>query len=754
MEREELVRRLERYEWTDVEFKEARRGVPESAYETVSAFSNTEGGWLIFGVQDNASGFEIVGVLEVDKVQNDFLSVLRSGQKLNRVVAAKEQLIEDDGKALLVFHIPEARRRDKPIYLNNDITRSYIRRGAGDERCTPEEIGRMLRDSADERHDGETVDLDSARCFDDESLRWYRKLFEDRNPDHDDSLSHLEFLRYWGLVVETGGRLSPTRAAVLLFGADPAFRQILPRPVVDWQWHRGNWSEDLPEERWADRLVIEANLVKVWKALMDRYMQRAEKPFSVDPETLRREDRPPDYVAFREAAINLLIHQDYADHTRKPTIRFFDDRTLLWNPGDALASAASAEELMEPGEREVRNPRIVAAFRRIGLSEQAGTGIGAIFGTWRRLGRVPPIIENDKARKSFQLTLLKEELLSQEQILFQARLGVHLTDEQARAFAFVRREGEMSRSQLRAVTGLSGPDAAAVAERLAAQRLIEPVGAGGRRYALAEHLKERLEQTDLVTAQVDAPDPRLVTDQPDAPAPNLVTDQVGRPQGNLSTAQAHRPPPDLSTTQVESLTELSETHRKIVALGAAPRRLTEIMAALGVTGRNHFRRRHLNPLIRAGIVAMTHPDRPNHPDQAYVLTDTGAPDPRLVTDQPDMPAPNLVTDQAGRPQGNLVTAQAHRPPPDLSTAQVEPLTELSATHRKIVALCDVPRRLTEIMAALGVTGRDHFRGHHLNPLIRGGVLRMTHPDRPNHPDQAYVLTDAGAALKARRADGG
>ena len=601
MEREELVRRLEGYEWTDVEFKEARRGVPDAAYETVSAFSNTEGGWLVFGVRDGAGGFEIVGVLEVDKVQNDFLSVLRSGQKLNRVVAARERLIEDDGRALLVFRIPEARRQDKPIYLGGDIRRSFIRRGAGDERCTPAEIERLLRDAADERHDGETVDLDPARCFDGESLRWYRKLFEERNPDHDDSLSHLEFLQHWGLVVETGKRPLPTRAAVLLFGADPTFRQILPRPVVDWQWSRGDWSEDLPEERWADRLVIEANLVKAWRALVDRYMQRAEKPFSVDPETLRRADRPPDYVAFREAAINLLIHQDYADHTRKPVIRFFDDRTLLWNPGDAFASA---EELMEPGEREVRNPRIVAAFRRVGLSEQAGTGIRAIFGTWRRLGRVPPVVENDKARKAFRLTLLKEELLSEEQMLFQAGLGVRLDEAEARALAFVRREEEATRSQLRAVTGLSGPDAAAVAERLAAQRLIEPVGTGGR-YALAEHLKGRTDRidtghTDLVTAQVDD----------------------GRT--DLSTAQVHRPPTDLSTAQVEPLAELSETHWAIMDCCDVPRPLTEIMAALDVANRGHFKKHYLDPLIRAGVVAMTHPDRPNRPDQAYVLTEAGA----------------------------------------------------------------------------------------------------------------------------------
>ena len=354
MGRAELLDRLRGYEWNDVEFKRAQRGVPKSAYETVSAFSNTEGGWLVFGVGDGAHGFELVGVLDVDRVQNDFLSVLRSGEKLNRVIGAKEQLVEEGGKALLVFEIPEARKHDKPVYVDGDIRRSFIRRGAGDERCTQDEIERMLRDASDERYDGEVVDLDPEFCFEDRSVSWYRKLFDGRNPGQDATLSNIEFLHNWGLVVEVGGRPRPTRAAVLLFGSAPAFHQILPRPVVDWQWSRGDCSDELADERWADRLVIEMNLVETWKTLADRYLQRAEKPFSINPETLRRDDSPPEYIAFREAAINLLIHQDYADHGRKPVIQFFDDRVVLWNPGDAFASP---DELLEPGEKEVRNPQ-------------------------------------------------------------------------------------------------------------------------------------------------------------------------------------------------------------------------------------------------------------------------------------------------------------------------------------------------------------------------------------------------------------
>ena len=383
---------------------------------------------------------------------------------------------------------------------------------------------------------------------------------------------------------------------MLLFGTEPAFRQLLPRPVVDWQWSRGNWSEELAEERWADRLVIETNLVKTWRALIGRYLQRAEKPFSIDPGTLQRDDRPPDYIAFREGVINLLIHQDYADHTRKPVIRSFDDRVTMWNPGDAFAGA---RELLDPGEKEVRNPRIVAAFRRIGLSEQAGTGIRAIFGNWQRLGRVPPVIDNDRARKAFKLTLSNEELLSEEQLRFQASLGIHLDEAGARAFAFVCREGRLSLRDVRAVAGLSGAAARSVLERLAAQGLISPLeGAETPAFAVAEHLKERLgRDADRAGGPTDAGSPDLVTDQPRSNLGDLVSDQVPWATTDLSTAQggtspaglssAQPPdlstaqPPSLSTAQAEPLTKLSATHRKIMGFCDTPRRLTEIMDVLG-----------------------------------------------------------------------------------------------------------------------------------------------------------------------------
>jgi len=97
MNQEELLARLNGIEWNDFECKRAQRGVPDDAYKTVSAFANTAGGWLVFGVSEANGRLEVTGVEEPDKVQNDFLGVLRGGQKLNRVISVDAHRFEVDG---------------------------------------------------------------------------------------------------------------------------------------------------------------------------------------------------------------------------------------------------------------------------------------------------------------------------------------------------------------------------------------------------------------------------------------------------------------------------------------------------------------------------------------------------------------------------------------------------------------------------------------------------------------------------------
>ena len=83
MTKEELLIHLQNIEWDDFEAKEAQNKVPANVWETVSAFSNTSGGWIVFGIKQIGKKFEVQGVSEGEHIESDFLNTLRSGQKMN-----------------------------------------------------------------------------------------------------------------------------------------------------------------------------------------------------------------------------------------------------------------------------------------------------------------------------------------------------------------------------------------------------------------------------------------------------------------------------------------------------------------------------------------------------------------------------------------------------------------------------------------------------------------------------------------------
>ncbi len=94
MNKEQLLKRLNQPEWEDFEVKEAYSSIPKDIWKRVSAFSNSDGGWILFGIKDLGKGkFEINGVSNPEKIQNDFLSTLR-GDKFNFQLSSKGNFIE------------------------------------------------------------------------------------------------------------------------------------------------------------------------------------------------------------------------------------------------------------------------------------------------------------------------------------------------------------------------------------------------------------------------------------------------------------------------------------------------------------------------------------------------------------------------------------------------------------------------------------------------------------------------------------
>lgn len=153
--------------------------------------------------------------------------------------------------------------------------------------------GRFQQDDAVGRYDGGVLEeLEAHQFFHPQSVRWYRSLFSEHNPDEGRDLGDVEFLHDRGWVVECGDRLGPTWAAVLVFGRPRYVRQALPRPVVDCQFIGAAYDEGPFERHWTDRIVVKENLLQAWLTVAERYMRHAERPFRLDPRTMLRNSRP------------------------------------------------------------------------------------------------------------------------------------------------------------------------------------------------------------------------------------------------------------------------------------------------------------------------------------------------------------------------------------------------------------------------------------------------------------------------------
>ena len=144
MTNDEHVAKLHDIEWEDFEVKTAKSELPKNVWESVSAFSNTSGGWIVLEVKQSGKTFEIQGVDNIEKLEQDFLGTLRS-EKFNQRLSVTSKQYDINSKKLLAFYVPEVDM--KPVYFGNPIN-TFIRMGSGDQRATEGEIRAMFRDQS------------------------------------------------------------------------------------------------------------------------------------------------------------------------------------------------------------------------------------------------------------------------------------------------------------------------------------------------------------------------------------------------------------------------------------------------------------------------------------------------------------------------------------------------------------------------------------------------------------------------------
>lgn len=68
---------------------------------------------------------------------------------------------------------------------------------------------------------------------------------------------------------------------------------------------------------------------------------------------------------------------------------------------------------------------------------------------------------------------------------------------------------------------------------------------------------------------------------------------------------------------------------------------------------------------------------------------------------------------------------------------VEDEDEEDRETKDILEFCKIPKSREEIQQFVGIKSTSHFRRKVLNPLIKGGLLKLILPDKPTSPNQKY-----------------
>lgn len=373
---------LSLHEGRHLDFKET---VSESFFKLLSAFSNTEGGFVVLGVSDKTrkvTGFDCRG----EKL-SELANRINDGLGIHPVIDE----IPAEGRTILIITVNPQR---KPVSYRGVY---YTRVGDTVREIDPDELRRkFLEDTSWE-------DLVSGCILDDiddETVQNFMDLLRGRAarsgiPDIKDKET---ILRRLGLITPDG---NITYAACILFGKNPQSRF-------------GNAGLQITRVNDETALINPKNLSGNLFQLLERaeeYLLTAQAVV-YDPsgnaivDSFRRKEIPEYPVAaLREALLNLLIHRDYFDSRTPSIIRMYDDRIQFLNPARFPADV-TLEKILSQHYPYHRNPKIADIFAKAGYVEKFGTGLERIRAELSHAGHPAP--EVDYSSLGFCLVLRKD----------------------------------------------------------------------------------------------------------------------------------------------------------------------------------------------------------------------------------------------------------------------------------------------------------------------------------------------------------
>lgn len=361
MELAQLTQLINQGEGIRIEFKEAMDSVPSSFYETVVSFSNTDGGTILLGVDDNGDVKGINPAATV-KLNKDIITALNTRDCINPPIYVQPFTILHPKGLVMLVQIPASSQLhdhkgiiySREFEVDIDVTRNqqkvsdiYLRKR---NFFTEAQILPHLK----------MGDLDGT-IFDKA-----RQIIRNNRSDHPWLLvSEEQMLRdstLWRKDFQTGEE-GLTLAAALIFGTDSTIQSILPAYKVEAMVRIVN------KDRWDDRInpPLRTNLIDTYLTLKDFINRHLPETFYTEgDQRIDLRDK-----IFREVIGNVIVHREYTSALSTELI-IYENEVVITNPNKPLFHGIIDPTGFNPYPK---NPNIRKFFTSFGWTDEIGSGV-------------------------------------------------------------------------------------------------------------------------------------------------------------------------------------------------------------------------------------------------------------------------------------------------------------------------------------------------------------------------------------------
>lgn len=361
MEVKDLQYLINQGEGLRIEFKDAKDSVPSSFYETVVSFSNTDGGTILLGVDDDRNVKGIDSEAEVSLMKN-IITALNSRDCIDPPVYVQPFTINHPNGKVMVIQIPASSQ------IHNHSGTIYSRDFESDLDITKNQ--QRVSDLYLRKRNFFTESIIYPHLtmadLDDGLFEKAFTLIRNNKSDHPWLLANKEQLlreaTLWRKDFQTGQE-GLTLAAALIFGKDETIQSLLPAYKVEGMLRKENL------DRYDDRInpPLRTNLIDTYrelKAFVNKHLP--EKFFMEGDQRVDLRDK-----IFREVIGNAIVHREYTSALSTELI-ITASEVVITNPNKPFFHGVIDPLGFNPYPK---NPNIRKFFTAFGWTDEIGSGI-------------------------------------------------------------------------------------------------------------------------------------------------------------------------------------------------------------------------------------------------------------------------------------------------------------------------------------------------------------------------------------------